>query len=137
MSIWTLLGKRKMRKFSILERFLLLSQSVTHLLMSIASSPQRFSWSPLALALCGAVVLGGWFAPTVSRSQAPATTTSNIALNAVLTKLKAQQDLMAANQTKIEAQAAQLAERTPAGEDLLRPLGIGPPLSIPVGLPHL
>lgn len=55
--------------------------------------------------------MGSWFMPAASRSQAPATTTSNVALNAMLTKLKAQQDEMAANQTKIEAQTAQLAEQ--------------------------
>ncbi len=49
--------------------------------------------------------------PTDSRSQAPAASTSNVALNAMLTKLKAQQDQMAANQTKIEAQSTQLAEQ--------------------------
>ena len=36
--------------------------------------------------------------------------TNNAALNAVLAKLKTQQDQMAANQTKIEAQTAQLKE---------------------------
>ncbi len=111
MGVWTLLGKQNMRKFSILERFLLLSQFVTPFLMPFAPSLRRFSRLPLALVICGAVVLGGWFMPTDSRSQAPAAATSNVALNAMLTKLKAQQDQMAANQTKIEAQSAQLAEQ--------------------------
>ena len=78
--------------------------------MLLTPSLRRFSRSTLALAICGAVVLVGWFVPTNSRSQAPAATTNNAALNAMLTKLKAQQDQMAANQTKIEAQSAQLAE---------------------------
>ena len=57
------------------------------------------------------VLCAGWWAAPESHSQAPAAaTTSNAALNALLTKLKTQQDQVAANQTKIEAQTAQLKE---------------------------
>ena len=56
------------------------------------------------------MILGGWLIAPNGHSQAPGTTTSNVALNALLTKIKAQQDEMAANQTKIEAQTAQLEE---------------------------
>lgn len=52
-----------------------------------------------------------WLCVPEGRTQAPAAvTTSNAALNAVLAKLKTQQDELAANQTKIEAQTAQLKE---------------------------
>lgn len=63
------------------------------------------------VALTVAVVLGTgwWFAPE-SQSQAPNATTNNAALTALLAKLKTQQDQVAANQTKIEAQTAQLKE---------------------------
>ena len=66
-------------------------------------------------AACGGILasllLLGWaFAPN-GFSQAPiAATTNNTALAPLLTKLKAQQDQMAANQTKIEAQTAALKE---------------------------
>ena len=73
------------------------------------SPPRKSQWTALLLAVCAAVVLGGLIAPE-SRSQAPATMTSNVALNALITKIKTQQDQMAANQTKIEAQTAQLQE---------------------------
>ncbi len=43
-------------------------------------------------------------------SQAPVAATSNAALNAVLVKLKSQQDAIVANQTKIEAQTVLLKE---------------------------
>ena len=57
-----------------------------------------------------AVVLGGWVLAPAVHSQAPPATTSNAALVPLLAKLKAQQDQLAANQTKIEAQTAQLKE---------------------------
>ena len=43
-------------------------------------------------------------------SQAPGTVTANATLTPMLTKLKAQQDQLVANQTKIEAQTTQLKE---------------------------
>ena len=91
--------------------FFAASSTCYHFFMPFAPSLRRISRSPFALTICGAIFLGGWLVPTDSRSQAPAATTNNIALNAMLTKLKAQQDQMAANQTKIEAQSAQLAEQ--------------------------
>ncbi len=57
-----------------------------------------------------AVILAGWLATPSLRSQAASTTTANAALTPLLAKLKTQQDLIAANQTKIEAQTAQLKE---------------------------
>ncbi len=63
-----------------------------------------------ALILLGIIVIGGSLFPPAGHSQAPATTTSNAALNALLVKLKTQQDTMTANQTKIEAQTALLKE---------------------------
>ena len=62
------------------------------------------------LLLLGGVLAVSWIITPQSRSQAPATPP---ALNAdvvenLVTKLKAQQDTMAANQAKIEAATAQL-----------------------------
>ena len=66
---------------------------------------------PGLVTLTVAVVLGtGWWFAPASQSQAPTATTNNAALNALLAKLKTQQDQAAANQTKIEAQTAQLKE---------------------------
>ena len=62
------------------------------------------------VAVVFAAALTGWFVAPSVRSQAPGTMTSNVALNAMLTKLKSQQDDMAANQTKIEAQTTALTE---------------------------
>lgn len=63
------------------------------------------------VAFAVAAVLGaGWWLTPESHSQAPAASTNNAALNALLAKLKTQQDEAAANQTKIEAQTAQLKE---------------------------
>ncbi len=59
---------------------------------------------------------------------APATTTSNAALNAMLAKLKTQQDQMAANQTKIEAQTAQLKEDLRQAK-IYSARAVGPPLN--------
>lgn len=56
------------------------------------------------------VAMTGWFIAPNLHSQASGTMTSNVALTAMLTKLKAQQDDMVANQTKIEAQTAALEE---------------------------
>ena len=64
----------------------------------------------LAVILLALIVIGGSLFPPDGHSQAPATTTSNAALNALLLKIKSQQDVMAANQTKIEAQTALLKE---------------------------
>ncbi len=60
--------------------------------------------------LTAAVLCVSWLLAPEGHTQAPATATSNAALNAVLLKLKTQQDQVAANQTKIEAQTAQLKE---------------------------
>ena len=94
----------------ILERFLL------HLVFgrfdSMAHpslSKRRFQWSAVAAALCGAIFFGGLLTPE-AHTQAPGTTTSNAAINALVARLKTQQDQMAANQTKIEAQTTQLQE---------------------------
>ena len=57
-----------------------------------------------------AAALSTWVLTPVGYSQALSTTTSNAALTPLLTKLKAQQDQIAANQTKIEAQTATLKE---------------------------
>ena len=73
------------------------------------SSSRKSQWLAFVLAVCAAVILGGLIAPE-GRSQAPATMTSNAALNGLIAKVKTQQDQMAANQTKIEAQTAQLQE---------------------------
>ena len=65
------------------------------------------------LALTGiflAAALSTWVMAPAGYSQALSATTSNAALSPLLTKLKAQQDLIAANQTKIEAQTATLKE---------------------------
>ena len=53
--------------------------------------------------------VGGFLTPA-GRTQAPAASTNNAALNALLAKVKTQQDQLVANQTKIEAQTAQLKE---------------------------
>ncbi len=64
----------------------------------------------LVLILLAIIAIGGSVFAPESHSQAPAMSTSNAALNALLVKLKSQQDAMAANQTKIEAQTALLKE---------------------------
>ena len=51
-----------------------------------------------------------WLLTPEGRTQVPAASTNNAALNGLLAKLKTQQDQLAANQTKIEAQTAQLKE---------------------------
>ncbi len=56
------------------------------------------------------VAMSGWILAPATYSQAPLASTNNAALTGLLTKLKAQQDQMVANQTKIEAQTAQLKE---------------------------
>ena len=75
------------------------------------ASSLRASRPGLLAATVTIVLCAGWCLAPEGRSQAPATaTTSNAALNALLAKLKTQQDQVAANQTKIEAQTAQLKE---------------------------
>ena len=56
------------------------------------------------------VAVSGWVLAPAGYSQAPAAMTSDAALTPLLTKLKAQQDQIAANQTKLEAQTATLKE---------------------------
>lgn len=60
--------------------------------------------------LLAAVTVGTWLCAPQVRSQAPAASAVNPAINALLLKLKTQQDAMVANQTKIEAQTALLKE---------------------------
>ena len=60
--------------------------------------------------LCMVVALGAWLSAAQVRSQAPAASAANPAIDALLVKLKTQQDTMIANQTKIEAQTALLKE---------------------------
>ena len=67
----------------------------------------RVSFAAMTTAIAFAT---GWIVAPNGHSQAPSTTTNNAALNALLSKVKSQQDEMAANQTKIEAQTAQLEE---------------------------
>ena len=78
--------------------------------MTIPFSKPRFSGRATTVTILVAVVLSSWFAAPRVQSQMPATTTSNVALNTSLNKLKTQQDQLVANQTKIEAQTAQLEE---------------------------
>ena len=73
-------------------------------------SELRSSRHATMLALLAVVTFGGWLCTPESHSQAPAATAANPALNALLVKLKAQQDTIVANQTKIEAQTALLKE---------------------------
>ena len=70
----------------------------------------RSSRASLVSALVAGVLCAGWLLAPESRSQAPAATTNVAALNALIAKLKTQQDQIAANQTKIEAQTALLKE---------------------------
>ena len=74
------------------------------------SSPELRSTRRSLVIVLSAAVLGGWLATPAVHSQAPTTATANPALDALLVKLKTQQDTMAANQTKIEAQTALLKE---------------------------
>ena len=70
--------------------------------------PPRATLLPLLVAT---IVGVSWTLAPQGRTQVPAAaSTSNAALNALLVKLKTQQDELAANQTKIEAQTAQLKE---------------------------
>ena len=73
---------------------------------------QRRTASAISLAvLLTIVVLGGWSLAPEGLSQAPTVATVPTAtLLPLLAKLKAQQALIAANQTKIEAQTALLQE---------------------------
>ena len=66
-------------------------------------------WSAACMILVLAALCNGGIIPLL-HSQAPSTSTSNASLTALLTQLKMQQDTMAANQTKIEVQTAQLDE---------------------------
>ena len=70
----------------------------------------RSSRSGLVAVTIASVLCAGWLLAPESHSQAPAISTSNAALAPLLAKLKTQQDQAAANQTKIEAQTAQLKE---------------------------
>ena len=66
---------------------------------------------PLIL-LCGVLTVS-WMVTPEKHSQAPSApgTVSSEALSDLVAKLKSQQDVMVANQTKIEAQTEQLKEQ--------------------------
>ncbi len=75
------------------------------------SSPElRPTRRSIVIVLSAAAILGGWLATPAVHSQAPTAAAANPALDALLVKLKTQQDTMIANQTKIEAQTALLKE---------------------------
>ncbi len=77
----------------------------------IRSLVSRRSSRVALLPLLTVAALGvSWLFVPEGRTQAPTASTNNAALTALLTKLKTQQDELAANQTKIEAQTAQLKE---------------------------
>ncbi len=104
-------SKHKSEIFSVLERFLLHKELSLVAMMKNPPSFRPGPHRPFAVILLATVALGGWLAAPEVHSQAPqAATTSNAALNTLLVKLKSQQDAMAANQTKIEAQTALLKE---------------------------
>ena len=73
-------------------------------------SSRRSSHLTLAAFLAVAVLGISWLVVPEGHTQAPVTATNNAALAPLLAKLKTQQDQIAANQTKIEAQTAQLKE---------------------------
>ena len=62
------------------------------------------------VSLLAAITFGTWLCTPPVHSQAPAAPAANPAIDALLVKLKTQQDTMVANQTKIEAQTALLKE---------------------------
>ena len=63
------------------------------------------------VSLLAVVMFGTWLCTPSVHSQAPAAApAANPAIDALLVKLKTQQDTMVANQTKIEAQTALLKE---------------------------
>ena len=70
----------------------------------------RLSRAVIVPLLTVATLSVSWLLVPDARTQAPAASTNNATLNALLAKLKTQQDELAANQTKIEAQNAQLKE---------------------------
>ena len=72
--------------------------------------PFALSRRLLLAAIFLATALSGWVLTPAGYSQALMPTTTNAALTPLLAKLKAQQDQIAANQTKIEAQTATLKE---------------------------
>ncbi len=78
-------------------------------MLKAAFLTQKIRWLTAAMILCATAFCSMLIAPD-GHTQAPASTTSNVAINALLAQLKTQQDQMAANQTKIEAQTAQLQE---------------------------
>ena len=82
----------------------------------------------VCLAAATLVIFVGWLATPESHSQAPASAATNPALSALLVKLKTQQDLMVANQTKIEAQTALLKENLRQAKIYAARGGSRPPL---------
>ena len=70
----------------------------------------RSSRGLLAVILLAAALTGGWLLAPEGHSQVPVPMTANASLIPLLAKLKSQQDEIAANQTKIEAQEALLKE---------------------------
>ena len=77
--------------------------------MQLPFSKRRFASAASTTVLLATVVVGGWCLTPDVQSQAPAAIPT-AALIPLITKLKAQQAQMAANQTKIEAQTALLKE---------------------------
>ena len=72
---------------------------------------QRIASSTTTAVLLSVLVVGGWCLAPEVHSQAPsATSIPTATLLPLITKLKAQQAEIAANQTKIEAQTALLKE---------------------------
>ena len=78
--------------------------------MHSSFSPRRVSPLCSAPLLLAAVLISGWAITPNGFSQAPAASTPNAALAVMLSKLKAQQQQIVANQAKIEAQTALLKE---------------------------
>ncbi len=104
------MGQAKNELFSVLERFLLLGDpSLISAMKKMPSVLVPGRHAVLTATFC-VVVFGAWLTTPSVHSQAPAATTPNTALTPLLTKLKTQQDQLAANQTKIEAQTALLKE---------------------------
>ena len=103
-------GKNKMQKKRLLERFLLLRGKSPGFNMIRSCFPNRPSRSSLLALLTVATLSISWLLAPAGYTQAPAAATTNAVLNGLLAKLKTQQDQLAANQTKIEAQTAQLKE---------------------------
>jgi hypothetical protein len=103
-------GKRKITKIGLRGTFFATNIA---LLMKTRSLPARFPRWRLAAALMACAALSGWLATPDGHSQAASAgldARSMSALAGLVGQLKLQQDKMAANQTKVEAQTAALKE---------------------------